>query len=114
LGHAVPGACIILNGAACFFAPESGMGIWSASAICRYYLNPSIKLLEPGSRASGGPPAAGYYIVRHWDSDRPRASDGASEHDLGPFSSRVNARNWSRKYLAEPEATPPGTYSNRS
>jgi hypothetical protein len=81
------------------------MRIWSASATCRYYLDPAIELLGAMHRAKGRQLAAGYYIVPHWGSERRQAFGEGSMRDLGPFTSRAKARNWSRKYLVEPEAT---------
>jgi hypothetical protein len=76
------------------------MRIWSASAIGRYYLDPTIELFQAGKRRTGRSIAAGYYIVPR-GRDGCQMVDGASAIDLGPFSSRSKARKWSRTYLTE-------------
>lgn len=76
------------------------MRIWSASAIGRYYLDPPIEFLRAGKRGTGRPIAAGYYIVPHGSSDCCQDIGGVSAIDLGPFSTRIKARKWSRTYLA--------------
>jgi hypothetical protein len=77
------------------------MRIWSASAVSRYYVDPAIKFLRAGNRV-GKPTAAGYYIVPHCGPDCCQAFGGLSVADLGPFSTRTKARQWSRTYLTEP------------
>jgi hypothetical protein len=77
------------------------MGIWSASAVGRYYLDPTIEFLRAGNRGIGKPTAAGYYIVPHCGPDCCQAFGGVSTIDLGPFSTRTKARKWSRTYLTE-------------
>lgn len=81
------------------------MKIWSASAIERYYRDPTIEFLKPGNPSVGKPATAGYYIVPHCDPDCCQAFGGASTSDLGPFSTRTKARRWSRTYLTEPGET---------
>ena len=83
------------------------MRIWCASAIYRYYLDPSIEFLHAGVRDLEGPDDAGYYIVPHCGPDCCQAFGGVSTIDLGPFSTRAQARRWSRKYLADPGGTTP-------
>jgi hypothetical protein len=77
------------------------MRIWSASAIGRYYLDPAIEFLQAGSHDAERPTAAGYYIVPHCGPDCCQAFGGVSTADLGPFSTRIKARKWSRRYLVE-------------
>jgi hypothetical protein len=77
------------------------MRIWSASAIGRYYRDPTIEFLRAGNRDAERPTAAGYYIVPHCGPDCCQAFGGVSTIDLGPFSTRIKARTWSRRYLAE-------------
>ena len=81
------------------------MRIWSASAIDRYYLDPTVEFLQAGNHDAGRPAAAGYYIVPHCGPDCCQAFGGVSMIDLGPFSTRTKARKWSRTYLAEPPET---------
>jgi hypothetical protein len=78
--------------------------IWSASAICSYYLDPTIELVPAGNFDNGRPLARGYYIVPHWDPDYCQAFGGISMTNFGPFVSRLKARKWSRKNLVEPDA----------
>lgn len=77
------------------------MRIWSASAIGRYYLDPTIESLQAGNRDAERPIAAGYYIVPHCGPDCCQAFGGVATADLGPFSTRTKARRWSRRYLVE-------------
>ncbi len=77
------------------------MEIWTASAIDSYYLDPKVEFLQSGNGAIQKPFAAGYYIVPHCSPDCCHAF-GHSTIDLGPFSTRIKARNWSRKHLADP------------
>ena len=77
------------------------MKIWSASAVSRYYVDPAIKFLRAGNRGIGKPTAAGYYIVPHCSPQCCQAFGGVATADLGPFSTRTEARTWSRTYLTE-------------
>ena len=81
------------------------MRIWSASAISRYYRDPTIEFLQPGNQSVGKPSTVGYYIIPHCGPDCCQAFGGASTIDLGPFSTRIKARKWSRTYLTERGAT---------
>ena len=83
------------------------MKTWSASAVTRYYVDPAIKFLRAGTGAVGKPTGAGYFIVPHCDPDCCQAFGGVSMNDLGPFSTRIKAREWSRAYLNEPPGTAP-------
>lgn len=76
------------------------MKIWTASAISRYYLDPEIALLREAAGGNGGLGAGGYYIVPHCDPGCCEDFGGVSTSDLGPFTTRIKARNWSRKYMA--------------
>jgi hypothetical protein len=80
----------------------TNMRVWSASAISRYYFDPGIKFLRSGAHGLGKPTGAGYFIVPHCDPDCCQAVGGVAMVDLGPFSTRIKARDWSRTYLAEP------------
>ena len=83
------------------------MRIWCASAVSRYYVDPAIKFLRARTRGIGQPTGAGYFIVPHCGPDCCQAFGGVSMIDLGPFSTRIKAREWSRTYLAEPPGTAP-------
>jgi len=83
------------------------MKFWSASAVTRYYVDPAIKFLRAGTCGVGKPSGAGYFIVPHCDPDCCKAFGGVSMSDLGPFSTRIKAREWSRTYLTEPPGTGP-------
>lgn len=74
------------------------MKIWTASAVIRYYLDPSIAFLNKQGRS--GQDGAGYYIVPHCDPGCCQEFGGIATVDLGPFTTRVKARNWSRRYMA--------------
>ena len=77
------------------------MKLWTASAVSRYYLDPSISFLE--ARGSNGQKTvAGYYIVPHCDPGCCQDFGGLSRVDLGPFKTSGKARTWSRKYMAAP------------
>lgn len=78
------------------------MVIWSASAIGRYYLDPTIEFLKAGNREK--PSAAGYYISPHCGPDCCPAFGGVVTINLGPFATRAKARNWSRIHLTKGEA----------
>jgi hypothetical protein len=86
------------------------MRIWSASAVGRYYLDPTIEFHQPGNRNNGKLAAAGYYIVPHCGPNCCQAFGGVSTIDLGPFSTRTKARTWSRTYLSEPGAAARQTF----
>ena len=78
---------------------------WSSSAIDRYYpidryyLDPTIQFLAATKRSKLG----GYFIVPHCDPDCCAAFGGISTANLGPFETRIRARDWSRKYMVEPK-----------
>jgi hypothetical protein len=74
------------------------MKAWSASALDRYYSDPVIMFLRTNDHG-GGAAKAGYYIVPHCDPDCCAAFGGVSTAELGPFSTRVKARQWSRTNL---------------
>jgi len=76
------------------------MKIWVASAVSRYYLDPSIDFLGVRNHGNGSGGAGGYYIVPHCDPGCCQDFGGISTANLGPFLTRVKARNWSRKYMA--------------
>lgn len=76
------------------------MKIWTASAVSRYYLNPAIAFQALRIRGKGVSSARGYYIVPHCDPDCCQDFGGVTTADLGPFLTRIEARNWSRKYMA--------------
>jgi hypothetical protein len=78
------------------------MRIWSASAIDRYYLDPTIEFLQIQDRDALKPSGPGYYIVPHCDPDCCQAFGGVSIIDFGPFPTRVKARKWSRENLVQP------------
>ena len=78
------------------------MRIWSASAIDRYYLDPTIEFLQIRDRDVLKPFGPGYYIVPHCDPDCCQAFGGVSIIDFGPFPTRVKARKWSRENLVQP------------
>ncbi len=81
--------------------PVTIMKLWTASAISRYYLEPSIVLLRGAQRRGNGRRGPkGYYIVPHCDPGCCQDFGGISTADLGPFQTRVKARIWSRKYMA--------------
>jgi len=80
------------------------MRIWSASAIDRYYRDPTIELVQTKNRDHGKSPAAGYYIVPHRGPDCHQPFGGVFTVDLGPFPTRAKARKWSRTYLSDPGA----------
>jgi hypothetical protein len=76
------------------------MKIWTASAVIRYYLDPSIDLLKVRERGNGRRITKGYYIVPHCDPGCCQSFGGISRKDLGPFATRLKARDWSRRYMA--------------
>jgi hypothetical protein len=76
------------------------MKFWTASAVSRYYLDPSIALLKGQRRGNGHQAPKGYYIVRHCEPGCCQDFGGIATADLGPFETRAKARNWSRKYMA--------------
>jgi hypothetical protein len=78
------------------------MRTWCASAVDRYYFDPMIEFLQTGTLDIQGLVASGYYIVPHCSPDCCQAFGGVTTNDLGPFSTRVKARAWSRKHLVEP------------
>jgi hypothetical protein len=73
---------------------------WSSSAIDRYYLDPTIQFLAATKREGSKP--GGYFVVPHCDPDCCAAFGGVSTANLGPFETRIKARDWSRKYMVEP------------
>jgi hypothetical protein len=77
------------------------MRVWSASAIDRYYLDPTIEFLQTGDGDMRKPSGPGYYIVPHCDPDCCQAFGGVSIIDFGPFPTRVRARKWSRRNLVQ-------------
>ena len=79
------------------------MKIWSSSAIDRYYTNPTIQFLAGTKRE--GVKLAGYFIVPHCDPDCCAAFGGISAPNLGPFTTRIKARDWSRKNMVDPGDT---------
>ena len=76
------------------------MKIWSSSAIDRYYTDPTIQFLAATKREGAKLP--GYFIVPHCDPDCCAAFGGISALNLGPFTSRIKARDWSRKHMVDP------------
>lgn len=82
------------------------MKIWTASAISRYYLDPAIAFLPAHFRRNGDPGGRGYYVVPHCDPGCCHDFGGIATSDLGPFATRVKARNWSRKYMANGSGMP--------
>ena len=74
----------------------------SASAIDRYYLDPTIEFLQIRDRDVLKPSGPGYYIAPHCDPDCCQAFGGVSIIDFGPFPTRVTARKWSRENLVQP------------
>lgn len=94
--------CIVLNVAKRSRNVMLIMEIWTASAIDSYYRDPAVEFLKSGHGGIRKPHAAGYYIVPHCS---PNCSHGFGSHsaiDLGPFSTPIKARNWSRKHLVVP------------
>ena len=74
---------------------------WSLSAIDRYYFDPTIQFLTAAKR--NGAKLGGYFIVPHCDPDCCAAFGGISTANLGPFETRIKAREWSRKYMVDPK-----------
>ena len=73
---------------------------WSSSAIDRYYSDPTIQFLAAATWEGSRP--EGYFIVPHCDPDCCAAFGGVSMLNLGPFETRIQAREWSRKYMVDP------------
>lgn len=49
-----------------------------------------------------GSKSKGYFIVPHCDPDCCAAFGGISTLTLGPFETRIKAREWSRKHMVDP------------
>lgn len=76
---------------------------WSSSAIDRYYTDPMIQFLSAAKRE--GAKTGGYFIVPHCDPGCCAAFGGISALTLGPFATRIKARDWSRKHMVDPRDT---------
>jgi hypothetical protein len=73
---------------------------WSSSAIDRYYFDPTIQFRT--TTKWKGSKSKGYFIVPHCDPDCCAAFGGISTLTLGPFETRIKAREWSRKHMVDP------------
>jgi hypothetical protein len=82
------------------------MRIWSTSAVDQYYRDPPIVFFRAGNGAAEKRSGRGYYVVPHCSPTCCQAFGGLGPRSLGPFSTRVKARTWSRKYLVEPGTHP--------
>ena len=67
----------------------------------RYYFDPAIQFLVAAKQK--GSKLRGYFIVPHCDPDCCAAFGGISTANLGPFETRIKAREWSRTYMVDPK-----------
>lgn len=65
----------------------------------QYYLDPEIQFLAAKRE---GAKSKGYFIVPHCDPDCCAAFGGIATSKLGPFKTRIKARDWSRSYMVSP------------
>lgn len=81
------------------------MKSWSLSAMDQYYFDPEIQFLSAIKREGAkreGAKSKGYFIVPHCDPDCCAAFGGIATSKLGPFKTRIKARDWSRNNMVSP------------